>query len=403
MGFACAASAVWAGSPSSGRALVGAAVDAPATLVGTVREGQALDARAWFAWVEVERSLSGPHVAGERVAIAWDERVVGGVRRFEDGARVLVALEPLPGWSIWRERLGERQARGVAKRGEAWLRDPDARTLQLMAAWLARPAAERSTITALPDLAALVAETAPSVARGALDQIERLAGVAVALSAPEADAARSSLRGAIVDPERPEALRRAILSLIGRRQLPGFESELRALAEPGSPFAAAAITTLAALPSGVSEGDAAAWLTRPEADVRTAVLRAAGAGLEDAVLEDRLDHDVDPGVRAAAVHALVERHGFDVFARIEPLLSDPNAPEGAAAVRALGGLGEPVVAPLVEKIRASGLDGARGPLLVLTLAGGSGPGALREVAAGHEDAAVRGFASFLLGRPPPDH
>jgi len=389
---------------AGGRALVSAAAEAPATVLGTVTESRALDERAFFAWLVVERSLAGPHAAGERVAIAWDERVADRERRFADGQRILVALEPLPGWSIWRERLGERQALGIALRGEAFLVAPDAATVDGVAAWLARPAAERASVAALPELAALVATAEATVARGALDRIATLPGLAAALASPAGDAARASLRGALLDGERPEPLRAAILVLAGQRGLAAFAPELAALAgDMGTGLAPEAIAAWAALPGGLPPADAARFLASPDPEVRAAVLTHAAAALDDAAVEARLDGDPAPTVRAAAVRAWVARRGMEAWPRIAPRLDDPNAPEGAAAVRALGALGEPAVLALATRARERELDGARGPMLALTFAGPQGTLALRALAAEHPDPAARALATFLLGRPPPEH
>lgn len=401
--MASLASAASAESARGGRPLVEAAADAPATVIGQVHDGVALDERAWFAWLEVERSLSGSFAPGERVAIAWDERVRERERRFADGDRILVALEPLPSWSIWRQRLGEREALGVARRGEAHVADPDEATVEGLAAWLARPESERGSLAALPELAALVASAEPTVARGALDRIDRLPGLAAALTPPASPAARAALGRALLDDARPERLRAAIVAVVGRRGLAVFRPQLAELVGSGSSLAPAAIAAQAALPGGVPESEARSLLERSEPEVRVAILRHAAGAVGDVALEARLADDPDPRVRAAAVQVWVARRGMRAFPRIAPLLADPNVPEGAAAVRALGALGEPAAAPLATLARDSSLDGARGPLLALTFAGSQGTLALRALAVDHDDPAVRAFATFLLGRSPPEH
>ncbi|HKJ25199.1 MAG TPA: hypothetical protein VKB65_10280 [Myxococcota bacterium] len=381
-----------------------AAAEAPATIVGTVTESRALDERAFFAWLVVDRSLAGPHAAGERVAIAWDERVSDRGRRFADGQRILVALEPLPTWSIWRERLGEQDALGIALRGEAFLTAPDAATVDGVAAWLARPAPGRASVAALPELAALVAGAEPTVAKGALDRIAALPGLAAALDAPGGGAALASLRGALRDADRPERLRAALLALAGQRGLEAFAPELAALAgDAASGLAPDAIAAWAALPGGLPRADAARLLASSDPAVRAAVLSHAAGALDDATIEARLGGDPAPAVRAAAVAAWVARRGMDAWPKVAPRLDDPNAPEGAAAVRALGALGEPAVVPLATRARERELDGARGPMLALTFAGPQGVVALRALAADHPDPAARALATFLLGRPPAAH
>jgi len=381
-----------------------AAADAPATVVGTVTEARALDERAFVAWLDVKRALSGPHAAGERVAIAWDERRSGRARRFDDGARILVALAPLPTWSIWRERLGERTALGIARRGEALVIAPDAPTVESVAAWLARPASERASTAALPDLAAIVAVAEPTVAHGAIDRMDGLPGLAAALMAPGSEGPRARLAQALGDATRPAALRAAILALVARRELVVLAPEVARLArEPDANLAPEALAAWAALPGGIPAKDAAALLARPEPAVRAAVLAHAAGVLDDAAVEAHLEDEPAGEVRAAAVHAWVARRGMDAWPRIAPLLDEPSALEGAAAVRALGGLGEPAAARLAKRARERPLAGARGPMLALTFAGPKGAGALRALAADHPDPAARALATFLLGREPPAH
>ena len=376
-----------------------AAVAGPATVLGTVRRVVALDERSFLAHLEVERSLSGSHASGEELAFAWDERLRDGPRRFGEGRRVLLVLEPLPGWSIWRKRLGDRRAVGVALRGEAFVLDPDPRTVDLLAAWLARSPAERSGTAALPALAALVEGASPGVARGALDRIDRTPGLARGL----AGAPTGSLRRALLDAGRPDSLREAFVQQIGQRGLVAFRPELEALAHAPGPLAPAAVTAWAALPGGLATAEVESLMSRSESAVRAAALAGAPAGFPIARLQAALSEDPAPEVRSAAVYALVERQGMSVFAQLAPLLDDPNQPEGAAAIRALGGLGEPAVAPLARRARARGLTGARGPLLALSLAGPQGLAALREIGATHPDESVRGLANFLLGRMPKAH
>jgi hypothetical protein len=388
---------------AGGRAFVEGAAEAPVTVLATVASAEPLDARAWLARLEIERALAGDVRAGERVAIAWDERTGDRSRRFADGARILVALEPLPTWSIWRERLGERSARGIALRGEAFVLSPDDATVAAVAAWLARPAAERTGVAALPELAGLAAGAEGPVALGAVDAIGRLPGLAAALAPPEGDAARGALARTLGDDARPERVRAALLSLVGERALSVFAPEVAALARAPGALAPDAVAAWAALPGGVPADDARSLLAGGEPAVRAAVLDHAAGGLPDAAIEASLDDDADPAVRAAAVRAWVARRGMEAWPRIAPRLDDPNTPEGAAAVRALGKLGEPAVAPLATRARERDLAGARGPLLALTFAGSEGALALRALAADHPDPAARALATFLLGRAPPEH
>jgi HEAT repeat protein len=113
--------------------------------------------------------------------------------------------------------------------------------------------------------------------------------------------------------------------------------------------------------------------------------------------------DPDPEVRAAAVAALVSRRGVDAFPAVAPLLAEFETPPGAAAVRALGALGEPVVPLLVAWLEGRPAKEARGAVVALARAGPAGTIALRGIAQTHPDESVRGLAGFLLGRRPAGH
>jgi len=396
---ATAAGAVDRVPAAGGRFVLEAALAAEATVVGVVGEIAALDDRSWWAKLEIERSLSGDAAPGDAVPIAWEELARDRPRRFDEGDRVLVVLEPLPGWSIWRTRLAGREAIGIARRGEAFLRDPDAESLGILGRLLARAPEARAAAPGRSDLAALVARGAESLARAAVTELDR----SLPAGAELAPAVRTVLAAALLDATRPAQVRTALLSWIARRRLEAFRSELEALLAPGSEQAPDAVAALASLDGGLPAQRAEALLARAEPELRAAVLRHAGASLPLAAIEAHMTGDPAPEVRAAAVRALVQRRGVEAFPAVAPLLARSDSRAGAAAVHALGDLGAPVVPPLVEWILPRSIEEARGGVLALGRAGPSGQLALRGLANEHPDAMVRGLAEFLLGRPPRRH
>jgi len=389
------------GVPAAGGApLLAAAGEALAIVLAVVRAPRRLDDRAWLARFEVERSLAGSPAAGDRVAVAWDEPARGRAPRFVEGTRVLVALAPLPAWSVWRERLDGREALGVAREGDAFLRDPSEADITLLARWLDLPEASRGGPAGVAVLAALVAHASPPLAGAALERLEATPGLATRLS-PEAHA---DLAGALGDTGRPEALRQGVLDLVGARGLAGLRPAVAALGAPGAPLAAEAQEALARLDGGLDAERVHALLARSEAGVRAVALRHAPASLEPDPARTRLAEDPAPEVRAAAARALARRRGMAAWDVLAPHLDDPDDVVRGAAIRALGGLGAPAVPRLVARARkASGVDAARPALLALALAGPDGARALHELAAAHPDARVRAMARFLLGRPPEGH
>ena len=133
-------------------------------LVGVTRDPGQIDTHGYAARFEVERVLSGGFTPGAQLRIGWEEMSPSRRPRFIDGGRVLLALEPLPGYSLWRSRFPGGKAHAVAQRGEAFLRDPDAPTLLRLSQYLSLPDAERQRAAGAAALAALVAESHPDLA-----------------------------------------------------------------------------------------------------------------------------------------------------------------------------------------------------------------------------------------------
>ncbi len=378
--------------PAAGSGLLEASLEAPYVVVGEVGPVEALDEVAHRAGLRVETVLRGETTPGATLAIAWEELARERPRRFDPGTRILVALEPLPGWSIWRTRLEGASALAVADRGRAFLRNPDAPSIEGLAAVLSGSADARTP------LAALTVQGAPALAHSALERLAATPGLGQGLS----PAALASLRALLVSEERTPALRARWLEVIAERKLAVFSDDVRAQFAKGKPLAAEAIAAWIGLGNVPSAEQARGWLAREEADVRAAAFTHAAAGLPDAALRKGLEDPVAE-VRAAAIRALVERKGVWALADVEPFLASPNGAEGAAAARALGELGAPVVPPLVEKIRTGPAKAARGAVLALAFAGPEGSRALRALADSHEDPTIRALAGFLLGRGPSDH
>ncbi|MEN8183271.1 MAG: hypothetical protein ABFS46_12135, partial [Myxococcota bacterium] len=139
-------------------------------MLGTVRAPTRLDRHGYVAGLEVERVLRGSE-PGESVGrIAWEELGTES-SRFREGQRILVVLRPLPAWSLWRERLPEGGAHAVAARGDAFLDDPDAHSVELLQRWLALSPAARSGEAGARGLAELVAGARPDLAEAALARL----------------------------------------------------------------------------------------------------------------------------------------------------------------------------------------------------------------------------------------
>jgi HEAT repeat protein len=341
----------------------------------------------------VERVLRGAEPA-TALCIAWEELAPAEPGRFRAGERVLVALEPLPGWSIWRERLAGREAWAVAGRGRAYLRDPDAATVGALAELAALPAAQRAGVEGARRLAALVAAGPPELAEAALGRLSAL-DPEVWAADPEASAV---LGRALADPGRPLALRRAVLSELGRRRIAALRPAVVALAEPGGELEAPAWEALGRLDGELAPELVRSLLAREDGAVRAAAVRRAGGALGPGELAGLVAGDPDPGVREAALAALFARAGEAALAAGQPALFDPEPRVRHAAAREYGARGAPAVPFLRSLVSGRPATELGAVVAALSLAGGEGRRALEEVAHGHPDPAVRRLALLALGR-----
>jgi hypothetical protein len=225
---------------AGGAPLLRAAEAAERVVLGRFEAPAAVDASGWIAWLRIERELapSEPAASGERIRVAWEELVPDRPPRFAAGERALVALEPLPGWSLWRRRIPDGNALGIAAAGQAFLRAPDPASLEGLADWLAVPAADRETAAGAAVLAGLVADAESALSLAAIDRLGAFPGLASRLG----DDALSDLRRAVSDPKRPVELRLRIVALAARGRIESLRTALVPLTEAGSPIAAAAWT-----------------------------------------------------------------------------------------------------------------------------------------------------------------
>lgn len=373
--------------------LLEAAVGAPRTVVGTVSAPSRVDLHGRAAELAVERSLGAPLVPGERVRVAWEE-LGSGADRFRDGDRILVALEPIPDLSLWRQRFPQGGVLAVARRGTAYLRDPDPASVDLLAAYLALPAEARGGEAGARALVALVAGAEPGLAEDAL------AGLAPRELGPPASEA---LARALADESRPLDLRRGILGLAGERRLAALRPGVEPLARGAGPLAPDALEALARLDGSLPAARVRELLASPDAALRAVGVRHAGAMLGVPELAGLLRSDPDPGVRAASVAALAARSGEEGLEAASSGLFDADPGVRREAVTQLGGRGAEAV-PLCLRLAFERVAPEAGaPLAALALAGPAGRDALAELAARHADPKVRDLAQLALGRPLPEH
>lgn len=404
LGIALASVPARAAAPAAGgAALLDAAETAAAVVVGVVRQPAPVDVHGWSAGLEVERALAGALQPGSTQRIAWEELAKSRPTRFADGDRVLVALDPLPSASLWRQRFpvtkGAAPVLVVAAHGDAFLARPDAVTVDHLGRYLTLPPDARSQGAGLDALARLVQNAEPAVAASAQRRLAGLPGVESRLG----EDGRSALAAAAQDAARPLDLRAAVVSWIGRARVYALRSTLEALALPSSPLQPEATQALAELDGGVAPERSDALLQSADPRMRVVGVRFAAGSQAEQRLSSLLRSDPAPEVRAAAVEALVARRGRDSVDSVTDAFFDPSPDVRAAAARSVGALGEPVV-PTLQRIALErhGAD-ANAPIVALSMAGPAGARALLEIASSHPDPAVRKVARFALGHGPKEN
>jgi HEAT repeat protein len=384
---------------AGGSALLAAAETARAVVVGRVRAPQQLDLHGWRAGLTVERVLAGDLAAGGEQAIGWEELATRRPARFADGARVLLALEPLPPGSLWSQRFPRRDALAVAARGDAFVREPDARTLEPLAAFLALAPEAREQAAGISALCALSARGEPRVAGSALS---RLGGIPALKERLPADAPQT-LAGLIRDAARPPEVRRAALALVAARELRALEPAVDAVAAQPGPVQGDAVDALGRLRGGFPPERAAALLASDDPAVRAAAARRAADGVSAATLRKLVGTDPAGVVRGAAAEALAAREGEAAVPALIVALREADPDARAGAMRGIVALGPAAALPaLRSEIWESDPGGPperlAGAVLVLTLLGPEGLAELSRIAHEHPSPKLRRVAELGLGR-----
>ena len=383
---------------AAGSALLPAAETARATVAGRVADVKRLDRAGYAATIQVDRVLSGAVQPGQSLRIGWEELFPARPPRLADGQRVVLALDDLPQTSLWRQRFPDGDSVfAIAAHGDAWLVDPRAGDLDLLAAYAelgARPpSAARATA-----LSRIAAGATPVLADAAVARLESLPDAHSGLDA----AAVERLMRTAADAQKPLPLRRDIVALAGHARLSAATGVLESLAQPGAPLEAAALTALAEIRGGLPSTQVEALLERKDAAVRAVGARFATGALAERLLPSLARQDPSPLVRAAAAAALAETHTLWGVDGAIPALADSDPLVRSTAARALGALGNSVVATL-DTVARTQPAAARGAITALTLAGPTGVAAVRRMTTDHADERLRDFARLALGEGPPAH
>jgi hypothetical protein len=383
---------------SAGRPeLLEAAESAQATAVGTVAEPTRLDHSGFRATLHVERILAGDLGGAESVSLGWEEKGVEPRSRFREGERILVALERVPGNTLWLQRFPGRRGFAIAARFGAFLRSPDPRSLDLLERYLALDPSSRRREPGVTALCRLVAAGHPVLAEAAVKRLSGIPGLAGRL----APAAAEALTHALGDATRPVELRERVVELAGSRRLQSLRAAVEMLATPGAQLEAPALAALAGLDGGIPPQRVAALLNREEPPVRLVAVVYGSDAISDAQLAALIRRDRAPDLRAASVAALLRRRGLAGLDAARPALFDPEGRvrgEAALQVAALGSEAVPALRSMIGNQPAQDLTGV---FTALRWIGAEGIAVLEELASSHPDEKVRGLAILSLGRVPP--
>lgn len=386
-----------------GVALLAGVESAKRTVIARVVSVESIDEQGYRATLAVERDLADPSganvAAAESITIGWEELAQGRPARFAKDERVLVALAPLPGYSLWRKRFPDGKALAVAADGAAFLRDPDAGTADALARYLRIAAIERSEAPGVEALARLVASAADPVALGAVERLDGIAGLGTKLREPAA----AALGAAITDEGRPELLRRRVLALAAGRRLDALRPSIATVAETRGPLSGAAWASLAEIDGGLPVETVKRLLDDPDSQVRAVGVRYAAGTAEQARAVDAMRLDPAAVVRATAAEFAIATDDPSAVNAGYAALFDRDPAVRLAAGRALGKLGSETVPHLRELALERSGDAASGPLGALAFAGPEGQAALLELSHTHPEESARGLARMLLGLDPKKH
>jgi len=385
-----------AGPAAEGTALVEALEAAPLALVGTIEGRSALDATGWRADVAVEQVLVGS-AGSATVVIAWEELAPSRPPRFGRGERVLLALEPLAGGSLWRKRFPDPQqllaAHAVAQRGTAFLRRPSLGSVSILQHYLSLPAALRGSPAGQRHLLALAADAERPLAVSAARRVSELRGDG-ALGAGDAGLVLRALARGASDPE----LASALLIWIERRQPLGLAPALdAALAAPGG-APATFVQARGLLGDGLPAERERALLASPSPEQRAAAAGVAGPAQRDR-LADLVRRDPAPEVRTAALRRLARLDGPASLETVLDAFDDRETSVRNAAALQAAAFGPEVVPRLLDVAQQRPWPASQAAVRALRTANvPEARAALAQLADEHPDQRVRALASVALGR-----
>jgi len=380
---------------------------APVSVVANVEKVRELAGSGRSATLQVESSIVGETASGDRLGIAWEELAASRAPRFQPGERVLVALQALPGASVWLARIPDASERAatlaVAMRGDAFLRDPSPGEVLLLQHYLALALPERNGAAGVVYLARLAASAQIPLAADAVARLDARSDLDASLTVDSAGRLVLALMREDATPEFEGAL----LTLIAnhqpsalREQLTGMLVRIGLMAPDGGGLPPPILyAALARYEGGLSPAQSSDLTLQTRESYRRIGARSASGEQADALLRSLLQRDPAASVRVAAIERLVELRGDAAIASVVGALYDPESAVRVTAAKELGSLGAVAVPELRRVADGNDLDAARSAVAGLMWSGtDEGREALRELSAEHPDDSVRMLADIALGR-----
>lgn len=378
-----------------GRDLIVAAETSTVVAVGRVSSIERVDTHGYAANFTVERGLRGKVKVGSELRIAWEELAASRPVRFAEGTRVLLCLVPPPDYTLWHKRFPENfsDILAVARSGEAFWREPDSKTLHEFGHYLALGREGRDDPAGLAYLVDVVAVAPERLALQVLDELGRRNKLATRL--PYSSAVM--LMRVAADHARPNAVRRSILTLVGRTKITAAGSGLAAMTKAGSDLRPQALYVSGQLGNGLAESLVAELLEEEDGDLRAVGASYVTGERAHQLLAALAANDPASAVRMVAVRRLLDDYGTGALDDIAPALGDEDPMVRSVAASEAAKLGADIV-PAMEELANSGSERqAEGVVLIFTKLAGAGGEALARMFKGHPNPRIRGLAGLALG------
>lgn len=362
---------------------------------GEIQAPTKVDLHGYSAKLVVDQALSGHVHLGETLSIGWEELSEGRPARFDEKDRVLVCLEPMPNYSLWKKRFPAEKGTvwAVCGRGQSFLRDPNGATTYLLRHFLGLGSSGVSDPAGQAYLGRLAAEGSEPVA---FEAVKLLATNQAQL----ADRATiDPLLEAVRNPDRDRELRQQAFLVLGHRKAKDARERLEKLTVKGFDLRASAIHSVALIDGGIPKDTVQRYLSDEEAEVRGVAVLYSDKD-DTKTLRKILTEDPDTLVRILAINKVFQLYQIDALDDVLPLLGDPDDKIRAAAAKGSGGLGAPAIPRLKEVALGDNFRAAQGAVLAISLTGKAGMETMGDLAHNHPDKRIQALAKFTLGEAP---